>query len=507
MKKTMKKTIYILSLAAWGLFATACSDFLEEFPHNAIADEVAVTNVAEAQVAMNGVYDYLRDYRLYGRNIFVLSDVMAEDVVLRTDNSNRFTRQYRWDLQSSDADSEDLWQYAYKAIKAANVIIQKLPAAELATGETEEARGQVLGEAYFVRALMYYELTKFFAQAYNYTADAGHPGVPYVKEPTMTNDHARNTVKECFDNIIADANQALSLMNVENPTVPYSAGKLAAKALLARVYLYIAGPNNAAYYATAATNAEEVITAAKYTLVDAADYEITVLEQSASAISVSSPKMWGAANNTESIFTLPYSSSERNYTNALSRIYLSKGTTGSYGDLLPSQQILALIGAEPSDVRNSLFITEIGNNPKTHSFKFMGDGKTNWDLNSINIFRLSELYLIAAEGYVKGATPDINKAHTYLNDLRTKRGLTALSGLTAATLSSEIADERRRELCFEGHALPDHKRLNTAIVRTADPENPENQNLGQAYPSHYFAFPIPLSELNTNKLIENNPEY
>jgi hypothetical protein len=500
----MKHKIIILSMAVIGLCAASCSDFLEEFPHNAIADEVVITDVASAQVALNGVYDYLRGYRLYGRNIFVLADVGEEDVVLRTDNSNRFTRQYRWDLQSSDGDPEELWQYAYKTIKAANVIIQKLPTINLATGETEASRNQVLGEAYFVRALMHYELTKFFAQAYNYTADANHPGVPYIKEPTMDNDHARNTVKECFDFMIADANEALSLMNVDKPATPYSAGKYAVKALLARTYLYMAGTGNGSYYAEAAKNAEEVITAAKYALVDANNYKITVNSQGATAIVVSSP-MWGTAYTSESLFTLPYTSSERQYTSALSRIYLGKNTTGSYGDLLPSEQLLALIGADPNDVRNSLFITE--DNGKTYSFKFMGDGSSNWDLNSINIFRLSELYLIAAEGSLKATTPNENKAYTYLNGLRTQRGLSALSGLSASALGNEIANERRRELCFEGQSLPDHKRLNQSIVRTEDNVNPENQNLGQAYPSHYFAFPIPLSELNTNRIIENNPGY
>jgi hypothetical protein len=505
----MKHKIIILSMAVIGLCAASCSDFLEEFPHNAIADEVAITDVASAQVAINGVYNYLRGSRLYGRNIFVLADVGSEDVVLRTDNSNRFTRQYRWDLQGSDADPEDLWQYAYKTIKAANVIIQKLPAVNLATGETEARRNQVLGEAYFVRALMYYELTKFFAQAYNYTTDAGHPGVPYIKEPTMENDHARNTVKECFDFILADANEALSLMNVDKPATPYSAGKFTVKAFLARTYLYMASTSNGNYYSEAAKNAEEVITATQYSLVEAADYKITVEEQSASAISLSSPKMWGAAYSTESIFILPYTSSERQYTNALSRIYIGKKTTGAYGDLLPSEQLLTLIGADPNDVRNSLFISEDAGLPeeKIYSFKFMGDGKTNWDLNNINIFRLSELYLIAAEGYLNASAPNEGKAYTYLNGLRTKRGLTPVSGLSANALRGEIANERRRELCFEGQALPDHKRLNKSIVRTTDKENPENQNLGQVYPSHYFAFPIPLSELNTNNIIEDNPGY
>ena len=491
----MKKYLNILIISV--LVFGCKEEWLTLYPTDRIADDQAIQSVTDGRAAMLGVYARMRDYQIFGRNMFVCSDAGCEDVVLRTDNSNRYVVQYRWKLQTGDTPTTEMWQYTYNAIKRANEVITRLAAVTPAGDETEEAKDQIIGEAYFTRAFLHYELVKFYAHAYNYTSDASHPGIPYIEESTMENDHARNTVKECFEKIIADADEAIRLMNIDKPSVPYYAGSLAVKSLLARVYLYMAGTANAEYYTKAAQYAEEVISSNKYTIVSADDYQIT-----GSNTAFTSAKMWGADYSTESIFVLPYTSTERLYTNSLPNIYLDKNK--GYGDLKPSEDILELVGYGVSDdCRATLFYLHDG---AMCVRKFWGAGGVSWDLANVNLFRLSEMYLIAAEGNAKGSPANDAKAAGFLNTLKTNRGLTAVS-LTGQGLVNEILRERRKELCFEGHSLPDHKRLNTSIERTADKTNPENQNLGLTYPNDYFALPIPTSEINTNKLIEQNPGY
>lgn len=494
----MKKYLIIFFVT---IFAIGCSDdWLTLYPTNAIADDQAIETVADGRVAMNGVYVRLRNYQLYGRNMFVCADVGCEDVILRTDNSNRYNNEYYNSLRPGDTQpSGEMWIYAYSGIKRANEVIQRLSPVTPEPGQTEEGKNHIIGEAYFVRALLHYDLVKFFAQAYNFTNDASHLGVPYIVESTMECNHPRLTVKECFENIVADAEEALKLMDTEKPSVPYTAGKNAVNALLARVYLYMACTNDGASFAKAAEYAEKVI-AGGYAIVNKDDYKIT-----GSNTSFDSPKMWGAAYTSESIFVLPSSSTERNYTNSIGNIYLDKNK--GYGDLKPSEQLVALF--DDNDSRKTV-LYEYDN--AWCNRKFMGDGRTAFDISNLNIFRLSEMYLIAAEGNAKASAPDATKALGFLNTLKTNRGLAEVN-LSGQALTNEIVLERRRELCFEGHALTDHKRLNTPIVRTPDKINPGNQNYGLEYYhqdpklNKYFAMPIPDKELSTNELMIQNPEY
>lgn len=489
----MKKylSIIIICIVAFG-----CTDkWLELYPTDTIADDQAIQTVSDGRAAINGVYERMRSYQMYGRNFFVCADVGCEDVVLRTDNSNRYVRDYRWDPQPGNAPGTEMWQFTYNAIKRSNEVIQRLPEVAPEPGQTEEAKKQIVGEAYFTRALLHYELVKFFAQAYNFTADASHLGIPYIEQSTMEVDHERMTVKVCFEKIVADAEQALDLMNTDKPANPHTAGTDVVKAFLARVYLYMASTSNGASYAKAAQYAEELITSGRYTLVNAENYKIT-----GSNTAFSSPNMWGAKFSTESVFVLPYSATERLYTNSLGNIYLDKNK--GYGDLKPSEQLLALI--DENDSRSTMFY-EYDN--AMCNRKFMGTGISGgFDLSNLNIFRLSEMYLIAAEGLAKSSSPNQTKALTYLNTLKSNRGAATVD-MSGQGLLNEIVLERRRELCFEGHALIDHKRLNTPIQRTEDKTNPENQKLVLAYPHNYFALPIPETEINTNTLIVQNDGY
>ncbi|MDR1056690.1 MAG: RagB/SusD family nutrient uptake outer membrane protein [Prevotellaceae bacterium] len=498
----MKKYIIILFSA---MLITSCgNDWLEQYPHSSLSDEQAILSLRDAQIAVTGIYNGTKGAGFYGREIFVAADVCSEDVVLRTDNSNRYVANYRWQLQAGISSS--IWTTGYTVIHRANEVLKRLPALNLVPGETEEQRNQLLGEAYFMRAMIHFEIIKFYAQPYNFTNDASHLGIPYMLEPSRENDVARETVKVCFDNIIKDAEEALTLMNIDKQSDPYAAGKDVVNAFLARLYLYMAGPSNGAYYAKAKDYAEIVINSGRYRLATAAEYEI---KGGGVAGNPYVSEMWGPSSgySMESIFTIAYKdvSGERNQTDALGRIYLDKSK--AYGDLLSSVQIQDLVGYNDEnnkDVRKSMLYTYDG---KVAVRKFMGDGSVSWDLSNINIFRISEMYLIAAEGWAKGTSRDEGKALAHLNSLRTKRGLSALNDLIGSNLTDEILRERRRELCFEGHGLIDHKRLNTSIVRTADPVNPENPNLGMVYPNNFFALGIPSGELNVNKLIVQNPGY
>ena len=498
----MKKIILsIIAAVSFSLILSSCSDWLTLNPHDAESDETAITNLGDAQIALNGVYYMIRTSPLYGREAVVIGDAGTPDVTLKLPNSNRFVNVYNWqNPQPGGAHFTDVYVRAYRAIDAANKVILRTEGLSTDTPAEENVKKQILGEAHLLRALVHFEILKYFSHAYNYTADGSHLGIVYMHEPTITNNHARSTSKESFEYIIEDAKEAVALMTVDSPAEPFSAGSLAAEALLARVYLYKAGTTGSADFAEAKIAAEKVINSGKYTLATPAQYTIT------GTTSFASP-MWlpAAGFSSESILTIPFLSvaTERLYTTALSRIYLDSNK--GYGDLLPSNEIVALMGTDAADVRNSIFYEYDYSGVATPCVRKFFGPIDNWDLANYNIFRISEMYLIAAEAAARAGNDA--PALVHLNLLKTNRGVATISGLTGQALIDEILLERRKELCFEGHRLADLKRLNLGVVRGTDTNNPGNQDYSVAYPDYRFAFPIPTHEMDVNKDMVQNPGY
>ena len=492
--KNMKKYILILSVIGGTLLMTACTDWLDMRPHNYLDTETAISTVEEGRTAVLGGYERLRGATFYGRNVFVCGDAGSQDLALRTDNSSRYINQYRWNIQSGDAFGGEMWAAAYSAINRVNEVIRVLPTKV----SQSAARDQVLGEAYFIRALCHYELVKFFGQAYNYPeASDIKGGIPYITTPTMLNNHGRETKASNFENIIDDLTTALELMSVDRHGLePYIVGSDAVKALLARVYLYMACTNGTSYFTEAAKYAEQVIEGGNYKLATPAQYRITANADNTEFTS----ELWGDRYGVETIFAFPTNSTERNATNSLGNIYLDKKK--GYGDLVVTEEFVDLF--EPGDVRQTMIYLFDDANEHWCVGKHMGNGKAGgWDLAYTKIFRVAEMYLISAEANAR--TGNQAQALKRINELRAQRGLT---DLPTATIDA-ILKERRLELCFEGHALADHKRLNTSIVRGVDEGNPEHQNLGLVYPNDKFAYPIPEGELTVNhhEDMKQNPGY
>ena len=119
------------------------------------------------------------------------------------------------------------WGQMYKAIRAANIAIDRLPTS---TFNNDVLRDKLLGEAYFLRAYYYHQFLRFYG------------GVPIVDKPYGLNEDysiARNTWEETVNFIVGDLDHAAQLLDGKT-TSPGRTSKLAAMALKARVLLYAA---------------------------------------------------------------------------------------------------------------------------------------------------------------------------------------------------------------------------------------------------------------------------
>ena len=128
-------------------------------------------------------------------------------------------------------------------------------------------------------------------------------------------------------------------------------------------------------------------------------------------------------------------------------------------------------------------------------------------VNASKVFRIGEMYLIAAEAAAgKG---DQANASNYLNLLHKARVNNTTINATGSALTDSIRSERTRELAFEGFRLDDLKRWHLGFTRGA-PQNvdvliPQVITLTIAADDNKFVWAIPPYDLTLNKNLTQNP--
>lgn len=470
----MKKIIKYLPaiLLMFSLMITSCEDELEQLPPEQLSNELSLGTYDNLVLATNGIYTQLGGTNWYGRDFTVISDLKGGNGKSSPLNSGRFQTEYNW--ANSQSESAAVFDNAYNLIARANNVINALEGFE-ETGVTQAQLNQLDGEAKFLRALAYFDLVRMYAQPYSY--DPSSLGVPVVTVTEIASP-ARNTVGEVYTQIVADLLDAeakigaLSADGVRGETNNVSlATKEAVQALLAKVYLYMEDWSGASTYAS------KVINSSKYSLYTASEYG----------------NVWSTDGASEVIFEVYGSQTETAWGgfNDIGYIYDPSG----YGDVCASNQLISLY--EAGDVRANLFKTDSDFPGFVWPNKY--PGKEELRVNNKVVLRLAEMYLIRAEAALNGA------AGTAVNDynaVRTNRGLAAVAAVTL----SDIYDERRRELCFEGNQLWDLSRTGRGLVRDPAETNIAG-DIDIPFPDYRWAMPIDAFEMDNNPNMVQNPGY
>ena len=122
------------------------------------------------------------------------------------------------------------------------------------------------------------------------------------------------------------------------------------------------------------------------------------------------------------------------------------------------------------------------------------------------LFRLADAYLMFAECVVRGASGGtINQATDYVNAVRTRANA---STITPGQLTLDfLIDERARELNLEGHRRSDLIRFGKFTGGSYLWPWKGNTQTGTSIPSTYNVFPIPLTALQANPNLTQNPGY
>lgn len=444
------KTIYIKQLLSLVLIvtATSCKKYLEEIPNNALPTESAIVDAGTARAAIIGAYDRVQGY--YASSYPTLGTITTDNVVF----NGTLSEYLQLDQNAVPTDNVitvSAYQNIYRAINSANSVIAYVPAVTDPT-LTQTEKDKILGEAYFIRALGYFDLAR------------GWGGVQLQLQPTkdltVLKGIKRSTLEQTYDQVLADLIQAEQLLP-EDGTTRNRAQKSAARALRARLHLY------RQQWADAETYASQVISNPKYSLVKPYKTFFTAPFQTS-----------------ESVLELAFSVNDRNtYWN----LWYPSSAGGQY-TLKPSPALVAKLNNPTIGGTRKALIAGEGNNVYGALYNTSATGT-----DPAYLIRIAELYLIRAEA--RAQQDKLTEAAADLNVIRTRAEVPALTPVSKGQVLQAIEDENGVEFAFEAHRWFDLVRTK----RTGEVLGISNTN--------FWLFPIPYSDILSDPDVTQNPGY
>lgn len=453
--RSLARLVALAAVAA----TTACDSILQTEPVTSLPQDQMIQDAATATASLNGAYDALQSGSYYGLTALLVGDLAADNTVWSG------TFQYLGEMQTNrmQADNSEVtafWTAIYSSVNRANLLIDVVPTVPTIP---EATRADVMGQAYFIRALGFHNLVKYWG------------AVPIPTKVTTGPDESKNYVRtpvtEVYTQILKDLDSAQTL--TRNTTNTRYATATAARALRARVLFYRAGlPGNGNSQADyqAALDAANAVLAGRDTLV------------------VPYASLFSAAGNntTEDIFRIAFNATE---TNGLSNYYLSVGRA----EVAPSANLDAAYPA--GDLRKAASVAPSGVASRPlNGVKWSARPGTE----HIHVIRLAEVVLIKAEALAR--LNRLPEAVAQYNKVRIRAGLAPHALGTQVTTQADVINqielERRLELALEGDRWPDLIRLGKVIQVKGIQDRP-----GQAL------FPIPIRDVRVSPQLTQNPGY
>ncbi|WP_339866114.1 RagB/SusD family nutrient uptake outer membrane protein [uncultured Algoriphagus sp.] len=436
----MKKYIIVLLAASLGL--SSCDDFLTVVPETQLSSATFFKTEADFVQAVNAAYVPLRtivndrawklsemhsDNTYYGRNVLFGAVDPQEDLAdFSVPEANGVT---------ANGNVLEQWRADYLIISRTNQILDLIDDADVAQAPKDNVKGQAL----FLRAYAYFELVRYFG------------GVPLHLTPVATREEAAlplSTEEEVYAQIIQDLVAAVPLLPAKSAQQAGRATSGAARTLLANVYI------NLERWSDAETILRPVVTSGEYSLIP--NYEMAFSDNASNK------------NNAESVFEVQFLEGAAGLNGNFIYQFLPRpllaselveitGTSNPQpidgeGNNIPTPDIIAAY--EDGDTRKDasigyVFLSNSFRDDKTYPYikKYAkthsqhNNTGTNWP-----IYRYSEVLLFMAEALNEQGKD--GEALTFLNQVRDRAGLGAVSG-SGAALGEMIFKERRVELAFE----------------------------------------------------------
>jgi hypothetical protein len=168
----MKQVRYTFTLSVFTLLLASCSKFLDVDPKESVSDAQTIFDKTSAEEAVNGIYSALSSGDYYGTG-FQSIGYLSGDNVQWTGSQSQIQEFINHNVRAENATISGAWSAIYRTINRANQVLTKVP--EVTDPQlTPALKDQLLGEAYFIRALAYFDLARTWG------------GAPLITSPTSS---------------------------------------------------------------------------------------------------------------------------------------------------------------------------------------------------------------------------------------------------------------------------------------------------------------------------------
>lgn len=426
----------------------------------------------------------------------------------------------------------DYYRAKYQGIARCNLVLQEIP--KMALDEkvlTEKFRDRLLGEAYFLRGLYYFQLVRVFG---------GVPLVDFVIDSSNKWQQPRATVQQVYEHIVSDLTQAESLLWNKSDYAAEDLGRAtkgAAQGMLCKVYLYMKDYDNA--YKWGKTWVDQQYRTGQYSLCRNYYDNFTLAGE----------------NGPESVFEIQYMADPTSdygegfgftrgtFTTVMCRPRLTQlGQTG-WGWNHPTQNLYDefeagdprreyTIGVPTDEERSEAEVNYLGSPYWNYKVAYVENGtlpRLDHDSRSplnYRVMRASDVLLLYAEAALESGK-DVAAAKWALEEVRARaRANQANADVLPAfpdyrgykdnndDLRAALRHERRVELAMEGHRWFDLVRWGIAYdvldrdkgSYGANESQEARKEMANFIPGKSELFPIPAEEINLNPM-DQNPGY
>ncbi|MFD2570490.1 RagB/SusD family nutrient uptake outer membrane protein [Spirosoma soli] len=476
------KTKYILA-GLLALSLTACKEkFLDLSPVSAVGTTSFFKSQSDVLTALNGAYGALQFNGQYGQ-LYVVAEIPSDDTTPVLSGSvtdqDEFDKFY---VRTTNPFTLARWSDGYRGIYRTNSVIERIVGVTM----DETLKKRVVGEAKFLRALMYFNLVRVFGD------------VPLVlteiTDPLQGYEYGRAPVADVYAQInkdLSDAESALPVTYTGSDVGRATSG--AAKSLLGKVYL------TQKRYADASAKLKEVIDRGTYSL----------LPNYADLFKPANK------NSKESIFEVQYKKGNVGEGSNWANQYAPENSGnaviqfGGAGNNRPTPDLDN--SYEPGDPRRNVsmassYVNSSGVKVDYYYIKKYADPPVvnNDSEDDWYVLRYADVLLMYAEALNETGKPA--DALPYLNQVRKRVGLADKTVTAQSDLRLAIEQERRVELAFEGHRWFDLVRTGRALpVLQA---KAASIGIKTALTENNLVFPIPQSQIDINPTkIKQNPGY
>ena len=509
----MKRSIYIfLSIL---VFATlnSCESLIDEKVFTDLVEDNIYTTTEGCDAALNGVYAGFFTADFFGNVTTHVNTNLSVLYTRRTTQvSNNFTD------GAGTAFFGQVWAAYYKSVNRTNDVIKNVSKSEIAAAD----KNRILGEAYFLRAMLYFDIVRYWG------------GVPLRIEPTIQENinMPKSISDQVYEQVLADLEQAKQFMVDQGKQKAGRPNKMAAYALAQKVYLTLAGNDQASpYWQKSLTEGLVVYNSSAYQLVSSYKDLWDIKKQ----------------NSKEAIFEIPNSAGQTTG-GSLTRFFLPNNINltplgACWGRAMVNKEVYDKhVKRYPGDPRidatylDSSYIDATGKliktwpvqktgaNSYTYILKYVDPAYVGNVSNSNLIYlRYADVLLMLAEAENEINGPD--RAYAYVNAVvKRARGNgnqpADWSGMTKEQFRDAVMAERSFELLGEMQDYLDVRRRGKDYLKkiieyhNTYPANIANKEYtvatDDATLTKAMLLPIPMTEMTTNSALkpeDQNPGY